>query len=40
MVTLFIVQLAHKLARLGKEVRDILHETRRLRSSFPGPAEE
>ena len=40
MVTLIIVQVAHKIARLGKEVREIWHETRRLRRSLPGPIEE
>ena len=40
MVTLIIVQMAHKLARFGQEVREIWHETRRLRRSLPGPTEE
>jgi hypothetical protein len=40
MVTLFIAQVAHKLAHFGKEVREIWHETRRLRRTLPGPTEE
>jgi hypothetical protein len=40
MVTLIIVQMAHKLARFGKEVREIWHETRRLRRTLRGPIEE
>ena len=40
MVTLIIVQMAHKLARFAKDVREIWHETRRLRRSLPGPTEE
>jgi hypothetical protein len=40
MVTLIIVHTAHKIARFGKEVRDIWRETRRLRRSLPGPIEE
>jgi hypothetical protein len=40
MVTLIIIHLAGKLARLGKGVRETWHETRRLRRSLAGPAEE
>ena len=40
MVTLFILQTAHKVARFAKEVREIWHETRRLRRTIPGPTEE
>ncbi len=40
MVTLIIVHVANKLARFGKDVREIWHETRRLRRALPGPTEE
>jgi hypothetical protein len=40
MVTLIIVHVANKLARFGKEVREIWHETRQLRRTLPGPTEE
>jgi hypothetical protein len=40
MVTLIIVQMANALARFGKDVSDIWHETRRLRRTLPGPTEE
>jgi hypothetical protein len=40
MVTLFILQVANKLARLGRELRDIWYETQRLRRTLPGPTEE
>jgi hypothetical protein len=40
MVTLIIIQVATKLARFGKEVRDTWRETQRLRRSLSGPAEE
>jgi hypothetical protein len=40
MVTLFILQVANKLARFGKDVRDIWYETQRLRRVLPGPTEE
>jgi hypothetical protein len=40
MVTLFIIQMASKLARLGKEVRKTWRETQRLRRSLAGPTEE
>jgi hypothetical protein len=40
MVTLFILKVAHKLAHLGKELREIWQETRQLRRSLPGPTEE
>jgi hypothetical protein len=40
MVTLIIMQTAHKLARFGKEVCEIWRETRRLRRTLPGPTEE
>jgi hypothetical protein len=40
MVTLFIVQVATKLARFGKEVREKWRETQRLRRTLPGPREE
>jgi hypothetical protein len=40
MVTLIVIQVATKLARLGKEVRDTWRETKRLRRSMAGPTEE
>ena len=40
MVTLIIIQLATKLARFGKEVRETWRETQRLRRVLPGPTEE
>jgi hypothetical protein len=40
MVTLVIVHVANKLARFGKDVRDIWFETQRLRRNLPGPTEE
>jgi hypothetical protein len=40
MVTLIIVHMADRLARLGKDVRDIWRETQRLRRVLPGPTEE
>ena len=40
MVTLIIVQAAHKLAQFSKEVRETWQETRRLRQALPGPTEE
>jgi hypothetical protein len=40
MVTLMIVHLANKLARIGKDVRDIWREAQRLRRVLPGPTEE
>jgi hypothetical protein len=40
MLTLIIVQVATKLARFGKEVRETWRETQRLRRRLPGPPEE
>jgi len=40
MVTLFIMQIAIRLARLGHEVRETWHEAQRLRRALPGPTEE
>jgi hypothetical protein len=40
MVTLIVIQVASKLARFGKEVRDTWRETQRLRRSLTGPTEE
>ena len=40
MVTLIIMQLATKLVRVGKEVRETWHEAQRLRRSLAGPIEE
>jgi len=40
MVTLIIVQVATRLARLGREVREMWRETQRLRRSLGGPTEE
>jgi hypothetical protein len=40
MVTLIVIQVATRLARLGKEVRDTWRETQRLRRSLTGPTEE
>jgi hypothetical protein len=40
MVTLIIMRMAHKLARFGKEVREIWQETGRLRRTLSGPTEE
>jgi hypothetical protein len=40
MVTLIIVHVANKLARFGKEVRDIWRETQQLHRVLPGPTEE
>jgi len=40
MVTLIIIQVANKLVRFGKEVRDTWRETQRLRRSMAGPTEE
>jgi hypothetical protein len=40
MVTLIIVHVANKLARFGKDVREIWHETQRLRRTLAGPTEE
>jgi hypothetical protein len=40
MVTLIIVQVATRLARLGREVREMWRETQRLRRSLDGPTEE
>jgi len=40
MVTLIIMQVATKLARFGKEVRETWHETQRLRRILRGPTEE
>ena len=40
MVTLLIVQLANKIARFGKEARDIWREAQRLRRAMPGSSEE
>jgi hypothetical protein len=40
MVTLFIMQIAIKLARFGNEVVEAWHEAQRLRRSLPGPTEE
>jgi hypothetical protein len=40
MITLIIIQVVNRLARVGKEVRETWHETQRLRRSLGGPAEE
>ena len=40
MVTLIIMQVATRLARFGKQARETLRETQRLRRSLAGPAEE
>ena len=40
MITLIIVQLATRLARLGSEVLATWHEAQRLRRLLPGPTEE
>lgn len=40
MVTLIVIQVATKLARFGKEVRETWRETQRLRRSLDGPTEE
>ncbi len=40
MITLIIVQVANKLARFGKEVRETWRETQRLRQALSGPTEE
>jgi hypothetical protein len=40
MVTLIVVHMANKLARLAKEVREAWSEAQRLRRSLPGPTEE
>ena len=40
MVTLIFIQVANKLVRFGKEVRETWRETQRLRRSLAGPTEE
>ncbi|MGH6643573.1 MAG: hypothetical protein ACRED3_12850 [Bradyrhizobium sp.] len=40
MVTLIVIQVANKLARFGKEIRETWRETQRLRRSLAGPTEE
>jgi hypothetical protein len=40
MVTLIIMQLAKRFARLGRDVHETWRETQRLRRALPGPAEE
>ena len=40
MVTLIIIQVATRLARFGKEVRETWRETQRLRRNMTGPTEE
>lgn len=40
MVTLIIMQVATKLARFGKEVRETWFEAQRLRRILHGPTEE
>ena len=40
MITLIIIHVANKLARVGKGVRETWHETQRLRRSLAGPAEK
>lgn len=40
MIALIIVQAATKLARFGKAIGETWTETRRLRLSLGGPAEE
>ena len=40
MITLMIVHLTDKLARLAREVRETWQEAQRLRRTLPGPAEE
>jgi len=40
MVTLIIIQVATRLARLAKEVGETWRETQRLRRSLSGPTEE
>lgn len=40
MITLLIIHMANRLARVGKGVRETWHETQRLRRSLGGPSEE
>ena len=40
MVTLIIIQVANKLARFSKGVRETWRETQRLRRDMAGPTEE
>jgi hypothetical protein len=40
MITLFIVHVGNKFARLGREVRETWLEAQRLRRTLPGPTEE
>jgi hypothetical protein len=40
MITSIIIQVATRLARVGKEIRETWHETQRLRRSLAGPTEE
>ena len=40
MVTIFILQVATRLAHFGKEARETWREAQRLRRSMPGPTEE
>jgi hypothetical protein len=40
MITLIIIQVANKLARVGRQARATWRETQRLRRSLGGPSEE
>jgi len=40
MITLIIVEMANKLARLGKDVLETWREAQRLRRVLPGPTDE
>ena len=40
MITLIIVHVVNKLARLARDVREVWNEARRLRRVLPGPTEE
>lgn len=40
MVTIMVIQVATKLARLGGEIRETWREAQRLRRNLSGPTEE
>jgi hypothetical protein len=40
MLTLIIIQVATRLSRVGKDIRETWRETQRLRRSLGGPTEE
>jgi hypothetical protein len=40
MVTLVVIHVANKLARLGNDIRETWREAQRLRRSLSGPTEE